>query len=86
MLLASFRYLEPCLTYIGLVEDGGKVITSSEWAQLWRRTALAEALIGLLKQIASACAAQVYSLCASVTVTAVYLPFFVFGRVLTRLD
>jgi hypothetical protein len=84
MLLASFRYLEPCLTYIGLVEDGGKVITSSEWAQLWRRTALAEALIGLLKQIASACAAQVYSLCASVT--AVYLPFFVFGRVLPRPD
>jgi hypothetical protein len=27
---------------------------------------------------------QVHSLCASVT--AVYLPFFVFGRVLTRLD
>ena len=29
-------------------------------------------------------AAQVYSLCASVT--AVYLPFLVFGRLLTRLD
>jgi len=35
-------------------------------------------------EFASACAAQVHSLCASVT--AVYLPFFVFGRVLTRLD
>ena len=32
----------------------------------------------------SAFAAQVHSLCASVT--AVYLSFFVFGRVLTRLD
>jgi len=35
-------------------------------------------------EFASAFAAQVHSLCASVT--AVYLPFFVFGRVLTRLD
>ena len=35
-------------------------------------------------EFASAYAAQVHSLCASVT--AVYLPFFVFGRVLTRLD
>ena len=33
---------------------------------------------------AGAFAAQVHSLCASVT--AVYLPFFVFGRVLIRLD
>ena len=32
----------------------------------------------------TAFAAQVHSLCASVT--AVYLPFFVFGRVLTRVD
>jgi len=35
-------------------------------------------------EFAGAFAAQVHSLCASVT--AVYLPFFVFGRVLTRLD
>jgi len=35
-------------------------------------------------EFASAFAAQVHFLCASVT--AVYLPFFVFGRVLTRLD
>ena len=35
-------------------------------------------------EFASAFAAQVHSLCASVT--AVYLSFFVFGRVLTRLD
>jgi len=35
-------------------------------------------------EFASAFAAQVHSLCASVT--AVYLFFFVFGRVLTRLD
>jgi len=35
-------------------------------------------------EFASAFAAQVHSVCASVT--AVYLPFFVFGRVLTRLD
>ena len=35
-------------------------------------------------RFASAFAAQVHSLCASVT--AVYLSFFVFGRVLTRLD
>ena len=35
-------------------------------------------------EFASAFAAQVHSLCASVT--AVYLPFFVFGSVLTRLD
>jgi len=35
-------------------------------------------------EFASACAAQVHSLCASVT--ALYLPFFVFGRVLTGLD
>jgi|AntRauTorckE5430_2_1112549.scaffolds.fasta_scaffold44931_1 hypothetical protein len=34
--------------------------------------------------IASTYAAQVHTSCASVT--AVYLPFFVFGRVLTRLD
>ena len=34
-------------------------------------------------EFASAYAAQVNSLCASVT--ALYLPFFVFGRVLTRL-
>ena len=40
------------------------------------------ALIGLLDLIC-AYAAQVYSLCASVA--AVYLPFLVFGRVLTRL-
>jgi len=35
-------------------------------------------------EFASACVAQVHSLCASVT--AVYLPFLVFGRVLNRLD
>jgi hypothetical protein len=35
-------------------------------------------------EFASAFAAQVHSFCASVT--AVYLSFFVFGRVLTRLD
>ena len=45
------------------------------------------ALIGLLtfwSEFASAFAAQVHSLCASVT--AAYLSFFVFGRVLSRLD
>ena len=41
------------------------------------------ALIGLLDLIC-AYAAQVCSLCASVA--AVYLPFLVFGRVLTRLE
>ena len=35
-------------------------------------------------EFTSAFAAQVHSLCASVT--AVYLPFFVYGRVITRLD
>ena len=35
-------------------------------------------------EFASSFAAQVHSLCASVT--AVYLPFFVFGGVFTRLD
>ena len=35
-------------------------------------------------EFSGAFAAQVHSVCASVT--AVYLPFFVFGRELTRLD
>jgi hypothetical protein len=53
-------------------------------ADLFGGKAPVGALIGLLERILSAFAAQVHSLCASVT--AVYLPFFVFGRVLTRLD
>ena len=40
--------------------------------------------VSLWSEFASAFAAQVHSLCASVT--AVYLSFFVLGRVLTRLD
>jgi hypothetical protein len=43
-----------------------------------------EPLLAFWSEFASALAAQVHSLCASVT--AVYLPFFVFGRVLTRLS
>ena len=43
-----------------------------------------EPSLAFWSELAGAFAAQVHSLCASVT--AVYLPFFVFGRVLTRLD
>jgi hypothetical protein len=53
-------------------------------ADLFEGKAPVGALIGLWSEFASACAAQVHSLCASVT--AVYLPFFVFGIVFTRLD
>ena len=48
-------------------------------ADLFGGKAPVGALIGLLERICYACAAQVHSLCASV-------PFFVLGRVLTRLD
>jgi len=41
-------------------------------------------LLAFWGEFASAFAAQVHSICASVT--AVYLSFFVFKRVLTRLD
>jgi hypothetical protein len=43
-----------------------------------------EPQLAFWSEFASAYAAQVHTLCASVT--AVYLPFFVFGRVLTRQD
>ena len=43
-----------------------------------------EPSLAFWSEFASAYAAQVYSVCASVT--DVYLLFFVFGRVLTRLD
>jgi len=43
-----------------------------------------EPSLAFWSEFAGAFAAQAHSLCASVT--AVYLPFFVFGRVLTRLD
>jgi len=43
-----------------------------------------EPSLAFWSEFASAFAAQVHSLGASVT--AVYLPFFVFGRLLTRLD
>ena len=43
-----------------------------------------EPKLAFWSEFASAYAAQVYSLCASVT--AVYLPFLLFGRVLTGLD
>jgi len=47
-------------------------------ADLFGGKAPVGALIGLLERIACACAAQVNSACASVT--AVYLPFPIFGR------
>ena len=54
-------------------------------ADLFRGKALVGvgAFIGLLERILQRIC-KVHSSCASVT--AVYLPFFVFGRVLTRLD
>ena len=52
--------------------------------QAWEERRQLEPSLAFWSEFASAYAAQVHSLCASVT--AVYLPFFVFGRVLTRLD
>jgi len=43
-----------------------------------------EPSLAFWSEFSSACAAQVHSACASVT--ALYLSFLVFGRVLTRLD
>ena len=54
------------------------------WNRDASRLAFHLALLAFWSEFASAFAAQVHSLCASVT--AVYLSFFVFGRVLTRLD